>query len=338
MNSLYLPKGGALKSLLRLARNGTCQRVSHRNASAAFNTVILFVPQQEAWVVERMGKYHRILEPGLNLLFPIVDQIKYIQSLKEIAVEIPQQSAITIDNVALQIDGVLYLRVIDAYKASYGVEDAEFAITQLAQTTMRSEVGKITLDTVFRERESLNESIVAALNKAAHPWGLTCLRYEIRDMKMPKKIEEAMQMQVEAERRKRASILESEGVRVAEINVAEGKKLAQILASEAEKQEKINNAEGEAAAILVKAKAKSKAIETIAMALSGKEGSNAAMLAVAEQYVSAFGHLAKTNNTLIVPADASNVCNIVGQALTVYKSLTERVAEAAVEGPSQKPK
>ncbi|KRY49184.1 Cactin, partial [Trichinella britovi] len=270
-----------------------------------------------------------VTDPGLNILVPIIDQIKYIQSLKEIAIEIPQQSAITIDNVALNIDGVLYLRIVDPYKASYGVEEPEFAITQLAQTTMRSEVGKITLDTVFRERESLNESIVFALNKAASPWGITCMRYEIRDMKMPKKIEEAMQMQVEAERRKRASVLESEGVRVAEINVAEGKKSAKILASEAEMQEKINRAQGRRillmSAIIARAEAKAKAIQIIANALANKDGHNAATLAIAEQYLNAFGNLAKTNNTLILPADASNLTGVVGQALTMYKALSNKM-------------
>ncbi|KRY65552.1 Stomatin-like protein 2, mitochondrial [Trichinella pseudospiralis] len=290
-----------------LGRNFLRSSVRYRS-SAAFNTIVLFVPQQEAW--------------GLNILVPIIDQIKYIQSLKEIAVEIPQQSAITVDNVALNIDGVLYLRIVDPYKASYGVEEPEFAVTQLAQTTMRSEVGKITLDTVFREH---------ALNKAATPWGITCMRYEIRDMKMPKKIEEAMQMQVEAERRKRASILESEGVRVAEINVAEGKKSAKILASEAEMQEKINRAQGEANAILARAEAKAKAIQIIANALTSKDGHSAATLAIAEQYVNAFGNLAKTSNTLILPADASNLTGVVGQALTMYKAFSNKMDDVSKE-------
>lgn len=192
-----------------------------------------------------MGKFHRILEPGLNLLFPVVDKVKYVQSLKEIAIDIPKQSAISSDNVTLSIDGVLYLRVLDAYLASYGVEDPEFAITQLAQTTMRSELGKISLDKVFRERESLNINIVEAINKASTAWGISCLRYEIRDIRLPSRVHEAMQMQVEAERKKRAAILESEGIREAEINVAEGKRQSRILASEAEKQEQINAASGE---------------------------------------------------------------------------------------------
>lgn len=197
-----------------------------------------------------MGKFHRILEPGLNLLFPIVDKVKYVQSLKEIAIDIPKQSAISSDNVTLSIDGVLYLRVLDAYLASYGVEDPEFAITQLAQTTMRSELGKISLDKVFRERESLNINIVEAINKASTAWGISCLRYEIRDIRLPSRVHEAMQMQVEAERKKRAAILESEGIREADINVAEGKRQSRILASEAEKQEQINAASGKALAIV----------------------------------------------------------------------------------------
>merc|ERR1719369_806097 len=214
------------------------------------NTAILFVPQQEAWVVERMGKYHRVLEPGLNILIPILDRIKYVQSLKEIAIDIPQQAAITLDNVTLNIDGVLYLRIIDPYKASYGVEDPEFAITQLAQTLMRSEIGKITMDTLFREREQLNIQIVRAINAASEAWGIQCMRYEIRDIRLPVRVQEAMQMQVEAERKKRAAVLESEGIMAAEINVAEGKKQARILASEAEKQELINSAEGKAQSVV----------------------------------------------------------------------------------------
>ena len=232
--------------------------------SARINTVVVFVPQQEAWIVERMGKFNKILgeisnisslsptnhsslspaDPGLNVLVPIIDQISYAQSLKEIAIDIPQQSAVTADNVTLHIDGVLYLRVVDPYKASYGVEDPEFAITQLAQTTMRSELGKISLDSVFKERESLNIAIVESINSASKSWGLTCMRYEIRDIALPNRVQEAMQMQVEAERKKRAAVLESEGRREAEINIAEGMKRSRILASEAMKAEQINSAEG----------------------------------------------------------------------------------------------
>lgn len=284
----------------------------------------MFVPQQEAWVVERMGKFHRILDPGLNLLLPIVDKVRYVQSLKEIAIDVPKQSAITSDNVTLSIDGVLYLRILDPYLASYGVEDPEFAITQLAQTTMRSELGKISLDKVFRERENLNISIVDAINKASEAWGISCLRYEIRDIRLPTRVHEAMQMQVEAERKKRAAILESEGIREAEINVAEGKRQARILASEAEKQEQINQAEGQANAILRIADAKAKQIETIGVKLTTGNGKNAASFLVAEKYVNAFSNLAQTNNTLILPANASDVTGIVAQAMSVYKTLVDK--------------
>ncbi|XP_049762743.1 stomatin-like protein 2, mitochondrial [Schistocerca cancellata] len=288
------------------------------------NTVIMFVPQQEAWIVERMGKFHRILEPGLNILLPIVDKVKYVQSLKEIAIDVPKQSAITSDNVTLNIDGVLYLRIIDAYLASYGVEDPEFAITQLAQTTMRSELGKISLDNVFMERENLNVSIVESINKASEAWGITCLRYEIRDIKLPNRVQEAMQMQVEAERKKRAAILESEGMREADINVAEGQKRARILASEADRQEQINKAAGEAQAMLAVADARAKGLQLVAKSLASKDGQNAATFSVAEQYVEAFQKLAKTNNTLILPSNAGDIAGAVSQAMAVFQHLTKQ--------------
>ncbi|CAB3359601.1 Hypothetical predicted protein [Cloeon dipterum] len=237
---------------------------------APINLGVMFVPEQEAWIVERFGKFHRILQPGLNFLIPVVDRIKYVQSLKEIAIDIPSQSAITSDNVTLSLDGVLFLRILDAFKASYGVEDPEFSITQLAQTTMRSELGKLSLDKIFHERESLNVSIVESINKAALSWGITCLRYEIRDIILPARVKEAMQMQVEAERRKRATILESEGVRTADINVAEGKRQSRILASEADKQEQINRAAGEATAIMAVAEAKAKGIKLVAESLKSQ--------------------------------------------------------------------
>ncbi|KAK6728987.1 hypothetical protein RB195_006191 [Necator americanus] len=290
----------------------------------ARNTFINFVPQQEAWVVERMGKFYKILEPGFNILIPVIDRIKFVQSLREIAIEIPQQGAITLDNVQLQLDGVLYLRVFNPYKASYGVEDPEFAVTQLAQTTMRSEVGKINLDTVFREREQLNESIVAAINKAAEPWGIKCMRYEIRDMHMPAKIQEAMQMQVEAERKKRAAILESEGHREAAINRAEGDKRAAILASEALEAEQINVARGHAEALRIKAEARAQAIERVAIALNQKGGDSAASLTVAQQYVTAFEKLAKDSNTIVLPANMSEPSSMVAQALALYENIGKK--------------
>jgi regulator of protease activity HflC (stomatin/prohibitin superfamily) len=296
------------------------QRYRH---STPINTGIVFVPQQEAWVVERMGRFDSVLSPGLNFLIPVLDKVKYVQSLKEIASDIPKQSAVTSDNVTLSIDGVLYLRIVDPYKSSYGVEDPEFAITQLAQTTMRSELGKISLDSVFRERESLNIGIVEAINKAATAWGIACLRYEIRDIKLPERVQEAMQMQVEAERKKRARVLDSEGVREAEINVAEGKKKSRILASEAEKLEQINKAQGEANAIEAVAVAKAMALHKVGQALS-TDGSNAAALSVAEQYVKAFGQIAKTSNTLILPKDAGNISSVVAQAFSVYRNLASQ--------------
>uniref|UniRef100_A0A1B0CTZ9 Band 7 domain-containing protein n=2 Tax=Lutzomyia longipalpis TaxID=7200 RepID=A0A1B0CTZ9_LUTLO len=311
----------ALKSTLQNQRNYLFTTQLRRKSSTPINTVIMFVPQQEAWVVERMGKFHRILEPGLNVLLPIVDRVKYVQSLKEIAIDVPKQSAITSDNVTLSIDGVLYLRILDPYYASYGVEDPEFAITQLAQTTMRSELGKMSLDKVFRERESLNVSIVDAINKAAAAWGITCLRYEIRDIKLPSRVHEAMQMQVEAERRKRAAILESEGVREADINVAEGKRQSRILASEAERMETINKANGEAAALLAIADARARGLQMVAKSLMAKDGKSAASLAIAEQYVGAFQNLARQNNTLILPQNVGDVSSLVAQAMSIYQTI-----------------
>ncbi|XP_068830247.1 stomatin-like protein 2, mitochondrial isoform X2 [Capricornis sumatraensis] len=264
-----------------------------RRASSGLprNTVVLFVPQQEAWVVERMGRFHRILEPGLNILIPVLDRIRYVQSLKEIVINVPEQSAVTLDNVTLQIDGVLYLRIMDPYKASYGVEDPEYAVTQLAQTTMRSELGKLSLDKVFR---------------------------------------------VEAERRKRATVLESEGTRESAINVAEGKKQAQILASEAEKAEQINQAAGEASAVLAKAKAKAEAIRILAAALTQHNGDAAASLTVAEQYVSAFSKLAKDSNTILLPSNPGDVTSMVAQAMGVYGALTKAPVPEAQDSVSSR--
>jgi len=224
--------------------------------------------------------------------------------------------------VTLNIDGVLFLRVTDPHKASYGVEDPEFAITQLAQTTMRSELGKIQLDSVFRERESLNYAIVESLNKASESWGITCLRYEIRDIKLPFTVQEAMQMQAQAERKKRAAILESEGVRMAEINVAEGQKQSVILASEAARAELVNKAEGEAEALLAVARARAQSLAVISEALSLPNGGNAASLAIAEQYVRAFQQLAKNTNTMLLPADTGNMSSMVAQAMAIYGNVT----------------
>lgn len=337
-SALLLSKVFPLRNVLTLEYQNNARvlysiTATRNRSTTPLNTIVMFVPQQEAWIVERMGKFHRILEPGLNLLWPIVDKIKYVQSLKEIAIDVPKQSAITSDNVTLSIDGVLYLRVVDPYLASYGVEDPEFAITQLAQTTMRSELGQISLDKVFRERESLNVSMVHAINKASEAWGITCLRYEIRDIKLPSRVHEAMQMQVEAERRKRAAILESEGVRAADINVAEGKRQARILGSEAEKQEQINKASGEAQAMLAVADARARGLKLIARALTDQESRHAASLTLAEQYVAAFNKLARTNNTLILPANAGDVSNLVAQAMSIYSTVAAHNLQSTQNQP-----
>uniref|UniRef100_H2YV97 Stomatin-like protein 2, mitochondrial n=1 Tax=Ciona savignyi TaxID=51511 RepID=H2YV97_CIOSA len=303
-----------------------CHKIFVRNSSykTPVNIGFVFVPQQEAWVVERMGKYNSILKPGLNLLIPLLDKVKYVQVLKEQAIKIPEQSAVTKDNVNLHIDGVLYVRVDDPYKASYGIEDPEYAVTQLAQTTMRSEIGKLTLDGIFREREILNTNIVIAINHASEEaWGISCLRYEIRDIQVPTRVQEAMQMQVEAERRKRASILQSEGQKESAINVALGNKEAQILASESEKVERINEAQGEANAILAKAEAKASAIRKVAEALSLQNGQNAASFTVAEQYVNAFSNLAKESNTVLLPSNTGDVSSMVAQAMAIYSKLNK---------------
>ncbi|KAG1474932.1 hypothetical protein G6F56_000044 [Rhizopus delemar] len=288
------------------------------------NTIVKFVPQQEAWIVERMGRFHRILEPGLNILAPVLDRIKYVKSLKETAIEVPSQSAITQDNVTLELDGVLYIRCIDPFKSSYGVEDAEFAITQLAQTTMRAEIGQMTLDRTLAERAYLNANIVDAINAAADDWGIRCLRYEIRDIHPPARVVESMHQQVSAERTKRAQILESEGARQAAINVAEGRKQATILASEAERAEKINMAAGEAEAILLRAAASAQSIEKVAQAISTNRGHEAVSMSVAEKYVEAFGRMAKEGTTMIVPAAANDAASMVTQALTIYNTINKK--------------
>ncbi|KAJ1720014.1 Stomatin [Coemansia erecta] len=309
-----------------------------RRTSLPVNTVVKFVPQQEAWVVERMGRFARILEPGLAILIPFLDRISYTQSLKEVAVEIPTQSAITMDNVTLELDGVLYYRVVDPYKASYGVANAEFSIMQLAQTTMRAEIGQMTLDTTLAERNTLNHNIVQAINHASESWGIACLRYEIRDIHPPAKVVEAMHSQVSAERSKRAQILESEGERQAAINVAEGAKQAQILASEAIKAEQINRALGEAEAIRQTAFAEAQAIERVARAISESEaGEMAAGLHVAQQYVEAFGNIAKEANTIVVPASANDAASMVSQAMAVFSSITANNKKLMPKQPTPPP-
>ncbi|KAI1387170.1 uncharacterized protein F4822DRAFT_429932 [Hypoxylon trugodes] len=304
---------------------GTIPPSYFQRPSLPANTIIRFVPQQTAWIVERMGKFSRILEPGLAILVPFIDRIAYVKSLKEVAIEIPSQSAITADNVTLELDGVLYTRVFDAYKASYGVEDAEYAISQLAQTTMRSEIGQLTLDHVLKERAALNTNITAAINEAAQAWGVTCLRYEIRDIHAPAAVVEAMHRQVTAERSKRAEILESEGQRQSAINIAEGKKQSVILASEALRAENINRASGEAEAILMKAKATASGIDAVANSISsgGAAAQGAVSLNVAEKYVDAFSKLARESTAVVVPGNVGDIGGMIATGLSVYGKVGE---------------
>ncbi|OJJ83407.1 SPFH domain-containing protein [Aspergillus glaucus CBS 516.65] len=302
---------------------------ANRNSLPA-NTVIRFVPQQTAWIVERMGKFHRILEPGLAVLIPFLDRISYVKSLKESAIEIPSQNAITADNVTLELDGVLYTRVFDAFKASYGVEDAEYAITQLAQTTMRSEIGQLTLDHVLKERTTLNANITQAINEAAKEWGVVCLRYEIRDIHAPEGVVSAMHRQVTAERSKRAEILDSEGQRQSAINIAEGHKQSIILESEAKRAENINHAAGESEAIMLRAQATARGIEAVAKSIEqGKENAHGAVsLSVAEKYVDAFSKLAREGTAVVVPGNVGDLGGMIANAMAVYGKVNEGQAKS----------
>lgn len=279
----------------------------------------IVVPQQSAYVVERLGRYSRTLDAGLHILVPFVDAIRYKHSLKEIAVDIPEQICITKDNVQVGVDGVLYLKVLNPERASYGIADYRFAITQLAQTTLRSEVGKIDLDRTFEERTYINTAVVSELDKATEPWGVKVLRYEIRNIAPPADILAAMEKQMRAEREKRAMVLTSEGQRDAAINTAEGEKQQVIKASEARKQQQINEAEGQAAAILTVANATAEGIRRVAEAINSPGGFEAVQLRVAEQYITQFGNLAQEGNTLIVPATLTDVASMISVAMNVIR-------------------
>lgn len=275
------------------------------------------VPQQSAYVVERLGRYSSTLNAGLHILIPFLDVIRYKHTLKEMAVDVPEQICITRDNVQVGVDGVLYIKVLDAERASYGITDYRFAISQLAQTTLRSEIGKIDLDKTFEERTTINISVVNELDKASAPWGAKVLRYEIRNINPPKDVLSAMEKQMRAEREKRAVVLASEGQRDAAINEAEGEKQQVIKASEAKRQQQINEAEGEASAILAIATATAEGIRKVAEAIHLPGGYEAVQLRVAEQYIEEFGELAKASNTLVLPASVSDVGSMIALAMNV---------------------
>ncbi|SOY47275.1 putative stomatin_like membrane protein [Cupriavidus taiwanensis] len=280
---------------------------------------IKIVPQQHAWVLERLGRYHATLTPGLSIVVPFVDRVAYKHVLKEIPLDVPSQVCITKDNTQLQVDGVLYFQVTDPMKASYGSSNFVVAITQLSQTTLRSVIGKLELDKTFEEREFINHSVVNALDEAASNWGVKVLRYEIKDLTPPKEILHAMQAQITAEREKRALIAASEGKRQEQINLATGAREAAIQKSEGEKQAAINKAQGEAAAILAVADANAQAIQKVGNAIRTEGGMDAVNLKVAEEYVAAFGNLAKQGNTLIVPGNMSEMGSMIASALQIVK-------------------
>ncbi|MBE0370949.1 SPFH domain-containing protein [Pseudoalteromonas aurantia] len=285
---------------------------------------IKFVPQNKAWVVERFGKYQSTKEAGLNFIVPFIDRISADRSLKEQAVDVPSQSAITKDNISLIVDGVLYFRVLDPYKATYGVDDYIFAVTQLAQTTMRSELGKMELDKTFEERDLLNTNIVSAINSASDPWGIQVLRYEIKDIVPPQSVMEAMEAQMKAERVKRAQILESEGDRQSAINVAEGKKQAQVLAAEADKTEQILTAEGEAQAIIAVADAQAAALRKVGEAADTEQGQKAIQLDLATKAIAAKEAIAKESSVVLLPENGTDASSLVAQGMSIINSLNSK--------------
>ena len=278
------------------------------------------VPQQSAYVVERLGRYQGTLNAGFHILLPFIDAVRYRHSLKEDAIDIPAQVCITRDNVQVGVDGVLYLKVLNPERASYGISDYIFAITQLAQTALRSEVGKIDLDRTFEERTTINAAVVGELDKASEPWGVKVLRYEIKNIQPPADVLAAMEKQMRAEREKRAVILTSEGQRDAAVNTAEGEKQQVIKASEAARQQQINEAEGQAAAIRAVASATAQGIREVASAIRTDGGMEAVQLRVAEQYVTQFGQIANKTNTVVVPANVSDVAGMIAAAMKVFNA------------------
>jgi regulator of protease activity HflC (stomatin/prohibitin superfamily) len=278
---------------------------------------VRIVPQQSAWVVERLGKFSRVLEPGLQIIVPFMDRIAYRHSLKEVPLDVPEQICITKDNTQLTVDGIIYFQVIDPRLASYGSSDYVQAVTQLAQTALRSVIGKMELDKTFESRDEINHTVVQVLDEAGRTWGIKVLRYEIKSLTPPESILRSMQAQITAEREKRAVIATSEGKRQQEINIADGERQAAILESEGQKQAQINKAMGEAQAIELVANANANAVRAVAAAIEAQGGMSAANLKVAEKYVEAFQNLAKTNNTLIIPSNMSDIAGLVASAMTV---------------------
>jgi len=283
----------------------------------AFLSTFKVVPQRSVYIVERLGKYSRTLDAGFHILIPFIDKIAYKQNLKEQAIDVASQICITKDNIAVEVDGILYLQVIDPQKASYGIDNYKFAVIQISQTTMRSIIGKMELDKTFEERETVNGSIVEAVDKASEPWGIKVSRYEVKNISPPQSIKDAMEKQMRAEREKRALIAESEGDKQAKINRAEGEKQEAIARSEGEKMRRINEAAGRASEIEMVAIATAKGITEIAHSINEEGGMNAVNLRIAEQYLTEFGKLAKTNNSMIVPADLSDIAGIISSITSV---------------------
>ena len=291
-----------------------------------FFKTIRIVPQKTAFIIERLGKYSTTLVAGFHVLVPFLDKVAYKHTLKEQAVDVLPQVCITRDNIGVEVDGILYMQVVDPQKASYGIDNYAFASSQLAQTTMRSVIGKLELDKTFEERETVNSAIVAAVDKASDPWGVKVTRYEVKNITPPQSIKDAMEKQMRAEREKRATIAESEGDRQAKINRAEGEKQKMIAQSEGEKQKRINEAEGRAAEIQRVADATANGIRAIALAINEKGGLNAVNLRIAEQYLTEFGKLAKTNNSIIIPSNLSDIAGMIASAATVIKDQTQAPA------------
>jgi len=288
-------------------------------AFVIFVKMVRIVPQKQAFIVERLGKYANTLEAGFHVLVPFVDKVAYRHTLKEQAIDVPPQQCITKDNIAVEVDGILYMQVVDAKLASYGIDNYRFASIQLAQTTMRSVMGKLDLDKTFEERENINSVIIAAVDKASEPWGIKVTRYEVKNIMPPQSIKDAMEKQMRAEREKRALIAESEGDRQAKINRAEGEKREAIARSEGEKQRRINEAEGRAVEILQVAQATAEGIAKIATAISAQGGTEAVNLRIAEQYLNEFGKLAKENNTMIVPSNLADIAGVIKMAASVIR-------------------